>query len=159
MSSTYDGTMKIGQLARTTGVSTKTIRYYESIGLLPQAARAANGYRTYESNSMDQLRFIRDAQASGLTLTEIASVIELREQGASTCEHVTQLLETHLKDLDRHIASLQRTRTQLAALTKRAHNLDPATCSDPNRCQTIAVGVDPLDGVASKVQRTHVHRH
>lgn len=134
--------MRIGELANQTGVSTKTIRYYEDIGVLPRAERAPNGYRTYSEKAADRIRFIRDAQATGLTLTEIASVLELREQGASTCQHVTHLLETHLSDLDRHIVALQKTRKQLAALTDRARGLDPVNCTDPNRCQTIASEID-----------------
>ena len=130
--------MKIGDIADATGVSTKTIRYYESIGVLPPADRTPNGYRNYDDSAVERLRFVRDAQATGLTLTEIASILDLREQGAPTCEHVTRLLATHLDDLDRRIAELQRTRTQLAALTERARTLDPADCTDPHRCQTIA---------------------
>lgn len=159
MSSDYDGTMKIGEVAHATGVSTKTIRYYEHIGVLPQAERAPNGYRSYQQDTVERLLFIRDAQATGLTLTEIASVLELRERGASTCQHVAHLLETHLDDLDRHIAALRRTRKQLAALTKRARTLDPADCTDPNRCQTIAVGIDPLDEVPGRIRSRHAHSH
>lgn len=130
--------MKIGEVADATGVSTKTIRYYESIGVLPEADRTPNSYRTYDHSTVQRLHFIRDAQATGLTLTEIASILDLREQGAPTCEHITRLLATHLDDLDRRITELQRTRKQLAALTERARTLDPADCTDPQRCQTIA---------------------
>ncbi len=151
--------MKIGQLARETGVSTKTIRYYETIGVLPEAERSPNGYRSYDADAVERLRFILDAQATGLTLTEIGSVVELREQGASTCGHVTHLLEHHLDDLDRHIESLQRTRTQLVALTTRARGLDPADCTDPNRCQTIASGMEVDESVARRRAAPHVHGH
>ena len=153
------GIMKIGQLARETGVSTKTVRYYETIGVLPEADRAANGYRTYDQHSVERLRFIRNAQATGLTLTEITSILELREQGASTCKHVTGLLEHHLDGLDRYITALQRTRTQLAALTERARRLDPADCTDPNRCQTITTGIDFADGPNRIHSAAHRHHH
>ena len=139
--------MKIGELAENTGAPTKTIRYYESIGLLPEPERAANGYRDYDDDAIDQLRFIRDAQATGLTLNEIASVLDLKSRGKTTCGHVVDLLARHLEDLDRHIETLNRTRDRLAAMTKRAKRLDPASCSDPLRCQTIetaALTVPPL---------------
>jgi len=152
-------TMRIGQLARETGVSTKTVRYYETIGVLPEADRAPNGYRTYGQHSVERLRYIRDAQATGLTLTEIASILELREQGALTCKHVTGLLEHHLDDLDRHIAALHHTRTQLAALAKRASRLDPADCADPNRCQTITAGIELADGSGKIRTAPHHHHH
>ncbi len=129
--------MQIGELARSVGVSTKTIRYYEGLGLLYEPVRLPNGYRSYDERTVERLRFIRDAQASGLTLTEIGAILELRERGASTCEHVIDLLEQHLETLDRHIADLQRSRQRLMGLTDRARSLDPGDCTDPERCQTI----------------------
>jgi len=140
MSRGYSGFVKIGELARQAGVNTKTIRYYEEIGVLPPPERAANGYRDYGGEAVGRLRFVRDAQATGLTLTEIASILDLRSHGESTCHHVLDLLEQHLEDLDRHIATLHKTRSQLAGLTKRARALDPADCTEPNRCQTISRG-------------------
>ncbi|MDP3984532.1 MAG: heavy metal-responsive transcriptional regulator [Acidimicrobiia bacterium] len=130
--------MRIGELARRTGVPTKTIRYYEDIGVLPAPDRAANDYRDYADEAVDRLAFVRDAQATGLTLTEIASILDLRSQGEATCHHVIDLLERHLTALDRHIQTLRQTRRKLATLTDRARSLDPSECRDPNRCQTIA---------------------
>ena len=153
------GPMRIGQLAHETGVSTKTVRYYETIGVLPEPDRASNGYRTYDQGSIERLRFIRNAQATGLTLTAITSILELREQGASTCRHVTRLLEHRLDDLDQHITALQSTRTQLAALTERARNLDPADCTDPSRCQTISTGIDAFGGPSKIRSASHRHHH
>ncbi len=154
--------MRIGQLARRTGVSAKTIRYYEDIGVLPPPQRSANDYRDYGPDAVDRLRFIRDAQATGLTLTEISSILELRGRGESTCGHVIELLEQHLTDLDHHIETLQRTREHLAELTERAHGLDPAACTDPNRCQTItATAYDRRGrrGAAHLHQAPHEHHH
>lgn len=149
--------MRIGELARQTGVSTKTIRYYEDIGLVPRPDRAPNGYRDYRPDAVDRLRFIRDAQASGLTLTEISSVLELREEGHATCQHVIDLLEQHLRDLDEQIATLQATRIQLEKLTERARGLDPSTCTDPVRCQTIADATDVK--LARWTRGPHRHAH
>lgn len=129
--------MRIGELADRVGVTAKTIRYYEAIGILPTPERSSNGYREYTEDAVVRLRFIRDAQATGLTLTEIASILDLRGQGEATCGHVQELLERHLLDLDGHIDKLMQTRIQLEALTERARGLDPADCTDPNRCQTI----------------------
>jgi DNA-binding transcriptional MerR regulator len=145
--------MKIGELAGQTGVSTKTIRYYEDIGVLPEPERAANGYRDYDEVAVSRLHFVRDTQATGLTLTEISSILELRDRGRSTCHHVVELQERHLDDLDRHISSLQKTRVQLAAMTERARSLDLAECTDPNRCQTIEGRIE--DSTAPP--RAHIH--
>lgn len=142
--------MRIGKLAGLTGVTTKTIRYYEDIGILPEPERASNDYRDYGPEAVDRLRFIRDAQATGLTLTEIGWILDLRGRGESSCEHVVELLEAHLEDLDLRIEELHRARDKMVALTRRARRLDPAECTDPHRCQTIT---EITDGK----RREHVH--
>ncbi|NOY55270.1 MAG: heavy metal-responsive transcriptional regulator [Actinobacteria bacterium] len=146
--------MTIGELARHAGVSTKAVRYYEDIGLLPAPHRAPNGYRMYDTGSVDRLLFIKDAQATGLTLTEIASILDLRDRGETTCHHVLELLERHMHDLDAHIKALKKTRRQLAILAEQARSLDPSTCTDPNRCQTI-IHHESVRGAAAA---RHVHK-
>lgn len=135
--------MRIGELAETAGVSTKTIRYYESIGLLPEPTRTVSGYRAYDDSGAERLAFIRDAQASGLSLAEIASVLELKESGTASCQHTRSLLERHIVEVDAQIARLRETRTTLVAMAERASALDPSTCTDPNRCQVIAPADTP----------------
>lgn len=130
--------MRIGELADRAQVSTKTIRYYESCGLLDEPARTASGYRDYDESAVERLRFVRDAQATGLSLSEIASVLELKDRGRRSCTHTTALLERHLADLDHQIERLKAARASLARLAERAHHLDPADCTDPNRRQVIA---------------------
>lgn len=147
--------MRIGELGNQTDVPTKTIRYYEGIGLLPEPERAHNGYREYSDDAVLRLRFIRDAQATGLSLTEIASILDLRSAGEGTCRHVIDLLERHLEDLDRHMEKLHATRGQLVSLTERAKGLDPEDCTDPNRCQTIGAVADM--GESSRIRTSHLH--
>ena len=130
--------MKIGELAGRTGTTTKTIRYYESINLIPEPARTPAGYRVYDDAAVERLRFIREAQSSGLALTEILSILELKDAGATSCEHTRALLHQHLTDLDAQIEALQQARDELAVMAQRADELDPSECTDPNRCQVIA---------------------
>lgn len=132
--------MRIGELARRTGVTTKTIRYYESVGLLPEPDRTPSGYRDYRSDAIERLQFVKDAQASGLTLAEIQSLVELKTAGRSTCEHTVELLRRHLADIDAQIAQLRVTRADLASLAERAASLDHTDCTDPHRCHVIARG-------------------
>jgi DNA-binding transcriptional MerR regulator len=132
--------VKIGQLAERTGVSTKAIRYYEDIGVLPTPDRSPNGYRTYDRSTADRISFIQDAQTSGLSLLDIQMILELREGGESTCGHVIEALEGHLAEVDRQMNDLRRTRHRLSEIIDRARSLDPADCDDPNRCQTIPKG-------------------
>lgn len=129
--------MKIGSLAERTGLTTKTIRYYESIGVLPSPERLANGYRSYDADAVDRLEFVKDAQAAGLSLTDIQWILELRDSGESTCGHTIGLLETRLADVDRQMIELGRTRSRLQNMIKEAKAMDPSGCDDPNRCQTI----------------------
>lgn len=143
--------MQIGELSHLTGVSTKTIRYYEGIGVLPEPERADNGYRVYDQQMVDRLEFVKDAQATGLSLSEISYVLELRQQGVGTCRHIVDLVENHLADIDRQIVSLKSTRKRLHDLTQRAAALDPSDCTDPNRCQTIA----PVDGEDRRSRSIH----
>lgn len=130
--------MRIGALADRSGLTTKTIRYYESIGLLDDPERTPGGYRDYRDDAVERLRFIRDAQASGLSLCEVQSILELKDAGARSCDHTIALLERHIADIDEHIARLQVARAELVGLAQRARRLDPADCTDPNRCQVIS---------------------
>jgi MerR family copper efflux transcriptional regulator len=132
--------MKIGQLADRTGVSSKAIRYYEDIGVLPEAPRADNGYRVYDQTAAERISFIQDAQSAGLSLLEIQLILDLRDSGESTCGHVIDTLEDNLRAVDKQLAELTRTRERLANLIARARSLNPANCDDPNRCQTIPKG-------------------
>ncbi len=129
--------MKIGELGDKCGVTTKTIRYYESIGILDEPLRTPSGYRDYGTDAAERLRFIRDAQSTGLTLKEIASVLELKVAGERSCQHTMALIDSHLLAIDAQIDQLTAARRELATLAKRAKNLDPASCTDPNRCQVI----------------------
>ncbi len=129
--------MRIGEVADAAGVTPKTIRYYESIGLLAPPPRTPSGYRDYGSEVIDRLRFIRDSQVSGLTLAEIHSVLDLKDSGERTCDHTLALLRRHISDIDTQIERLTVARAELDTYARRAERLDPAECIDPNRCQVI----------------------
>lgn len=139
----------------------KTIRYYEEIGLIPEPERTPSGYRDYGEEAVGRLRFVREAQGTGLSLTEIGSILELREHGEQTCGHVVELLEHHLADIDDQIRRLHRTRRQLTAMTERAKSLDPRDCVDPHRCQTISTGAGDVAALPRKLHGSvdHGHRH
>ncbi len=134
--------MKIGELGDRCDVTAKTIRYYESLGLLDEPERTASGYRDYGDEAVERLRFIRDAQATGLTLAEIASVLELKGAGERSCSHTIALIEAHVASIDAQIQQLTDARSELSRLAERANSLDPALCTDPNRCQVISDRVD-----------------
>ncbi len=129
--------MRIGAVADATGVPAQTIRFYERKGLLPQPRRGPNGYREYDASTLNRLRFIRTAQAAELTLVEIASILDLREEGAVPCAHVQSLLWTKLHDVQARQRELAVLEAELEGLISRSHELDPADCTDQQICHII----------------------
>jgi DNA-binding transcriptional MerR regulator len=123
--------MRIGELADTVSVPAKTIRYYETIGLLPAPERHANGYRSYDGSTGDRLRFVKAAQAVGFTLTEIKEILSLRDAGEEPCGHVLDLVDRRARDITERIEALERMRAELRRLSARArtiHSGDSTYC-------------------------------
>lgn len=137
--------MRIGELARRAGVSPKTVRYYEGIGLMPEPGRHANGYRDYGAEHVERLRFIRDAQAAGLSLADTAEILDLKGRGESSCAHTTALLERRVADVDAQIERLLAAKAELVGLLRRAQTLDPGECVDRERCHVISLDI-PVEG-------------
>src|SRR6266508_242821 len=101
-----NGGLRIGELARRSGVTAKAIRFYERKRVLPEARRAANGYRLYDADAVDMLGFVKQATGLGLTLTEIKDIIAIRRGGRPPCTHVHQLLREKVEELDRKLKDL-----------------------------------------------------
>lgn len=129
--------MRIGDLAKRSGLTVKTLRFYEQAGVLPAAARLPSGYRDYDDSALPRLTFIKAAQAAGLTLAEIGQVIRARDDDGPPCEHVIGLLDAHAADLDRRIAELTLLRADITHLRDRAATLDPSTCNATGVCHVI----------------------
>jgi MerR family mercuric resistance operon transcriptional regulator len=130
--------MLIGELADAVGVTSQTIRFYERKGLLPAPERGANGYRVYDQSTPSRLQFISAAQAAGLTLAEIRSIVELRDEGAVPCAHVAGLVENKLAAIRARIRNLATLEAELEALIERSHRLDPADCADDDICHILS---------------------
>jgi len=130
--------MLIGELADAVGLSSPTIRLYERKGLLPAPARGTNGYRVYTASTITRVAFIRTAQAAGLTLVEIASIVDLRDAGQVPCRHVATLLENKLADVRTRRRELAEVEAELGHLIERGHDLDPADCTDTDICHILA---------------------
>lgn len=121
--------MRIGELADRSGVTTKTIRFWESQGLLTEPARTPSGYRDYRPQVEDRLSFIRHAQTAGLTLAEIRQVLAISDDGQPPCGHVTDLIHQRLAEVDHRLRELTETRQLLDRLSKRAADQNPADCA------------------------------
>ncbi len=130
--------MRIGEVADAADVPTQTIRFYERRGLLPQPPRGANGYREYDASVLTRLAFVRSGQAAGLTLVEVASILDLRRDGAVPCAHVHSLLQTKLDGIRTRQRELAILEAELEGLISRSDRLDPADCTDTKICHIIA---------------------
>ena len=105
--------MTIGQLARQVGLKDSAIRYYEREGLLRPDGRTAGNYRFYGPHAVERLRFIRSAQASGLALQDIRSLLAFREGALSPCEEVKAIVETRLTEVEKQMKDLRHVRRML----------------------------------------------
>lgn len=132
--------MRIGELATKAGLTAKTIRFYETAGVLSEPERQLSGYRDYDDSALARLRFVKAAQAAGLTLAEIRQVIAVRDLSGPPCRHVADLLDAHAADLDRRITELTALREEVRRLRDRADGLDPSRCDDAAVCHVIPAG-------------------
>lgn len=105
--------LKIGELARRVGVTTKAIRFYEAKRVLPRPTRGINGYRVYGQDAVETLTFIKQAAGLGLTLAEIREIIAIRDGGAPPCSHVRLVLADKARELDRKLRDLIDMRRQI----------------------------------------------
>lgn len=115
--------MRIGDLAEAVSLPTKTIRYYEEIGLLPKPERLPNGYRAYDDSACERLRFVKAAQAVGFSLGEIKEIVAFRDRGEEPCAHVLDLVDRRARDIAERIAVLERMQGDLLRLSSRARSV------------------------------------
>lgn len=112
--------MKIGDVATRLGVSPKTIRFYESIGVLPEPPRTPSGYRDYDDEHVERLRFIKAAQRLGLKLEEIAEVLAFRDRGERPCGYVVTVVRREVDDLNARIQEMRALKGELETLIAEA---------------------------------------
>ena len=134
--------VRTGELAARVGMTTKALRFYEQGGLLPEPARTPTGYRDDDEGALARLRFIRAAQAAGLTLAEVRQVIVVRDEAGPPCAHVAALLDRHAAELDARIDELLVARVEVDRLRRRAGELDPSECAESAVCHVIPVVPD-----------------
>jgi DNA-binding transcriptional MerR regulator len=104
----------IGEVARTTGVTVEALRYYEKQGLLPRLHRSAGGARRFGDDAVSRVRFIKQAQAVGLTLKDIRALVGTGTSvGRQRCRSTRNVLAARITDIDRRLASMQSFRAVL----------------------------------------------
>ena len=107
-------TLKIGQVAAEAGVGVQTLHYYERLGMFPKPDRSAANYRLYSPEAVRRVRFIKKAQALGLTLEETKQILDLKDHGREPCRKVAELGGKHLQEIDAHLMRLRAYRRALA---------------------------------------------
>lgn len=137
--------MLIRHLAQLTGLSTKTIRYYESIGLLPRPERLDNNYRHYPPTAADRLRFISSARTLGFSLADIAEFLQAQDNQTLPCQQVLTSLDQRLADLDKHIANLLFLRDSLTKIREVGREL-PTSEQCHNQCVCYLLIVNQENG-------------
>lgn len=108
--------MEIHELAARTGVTAKTIRYYEQVGVLPQPQRKPNGYRVYDGNDIERLKFVAGARQLDFTLGDISEILALRDRREPPCRMVLNLLEQKAQEVSKRIEELQKLEEDLQKL-------------------------------------------
>jgi DNA-binding transcriptional MerR regulator len=115
--------LRIGQLASMLGLNAKTIRYYESVRVLPTPQRTPAGYRVYGTADISRLKFILKAKRIGLTLEEIREILTLQKEGQQPCAHVLELADRKVAAIDEKLRALQELRHELTSLRLDAGKL------------------------------------
>jgi DNA-binding transcriptional MerR regulator len=134
--------MQIGELAKLTNTSTKTIRFYEDSGLLPPPARGASGYRDYGPEIVHRVRFIHRGQAAGLTLQKVRQILAIHDRGEVPCGHVRQVLNTRLGQVRAQIAELFALEGRLQNLLDRASRGAPTEHDHSTMCWILESDLD-----------------
>ena len=123
-----DTVFNIGEAARRSGVSTKMVRHYESLGLLPAVHRTEAGYRQYGDNEVHTLRFIRRARDLGFSMDEIGQLLKLWQNKRRSSADVRRIASKHVDDLTRKMAEMEAMRRTLQHLVHCCHGDERPDC-------------------------------
>ena len=120
--------LRIGELARATGVEVETIRYYEKAGLLPPPARQSNGYRAYGAAHLERLAFIRHCRALDMPLADVQRLLDFTHSDDNACPEINALIDAQLTRVHARLLSMQALEKQLAALRRRCQHATDGPC-------------------------------
>jgi Cu(I)-responsive transcriptional regulator len=120
--------LTIGKLAAATGTKVETVRYYERAGLIAAPARTGGNYRSYRSQDLERLRFIRRTRDLGFSLDEVRALLDMAEQRDRDCGTVDEIAARHLAEIDRKISDLTALRRELAAVISSCAGGTEAEC-------------------------------
>jgi len=137
-------TATIGEAAKQAGLPTKTIRYYEDIGLIRPSGRSTGGYRLYDTRDLRTLQFIQRARQLGFSVKQVRELLALWQDRQRTSADVKAVAQAHIADIDRRMAELQGMRDTLAHLADQCHG------DQRPECPILAdLAGEPLDAVST----------
>jgi DNA-binding transcriptional MerR regulator len=105
--------MKIGEVAKVSGVTVDTVRFYERVGVLPPPARTDSGYRDFDPSTVERIRLTRALQAIGFTLADAVDALAAHDAGGATCESERWRLQAALDRVDAKLADLNSLRDRI----------------------------------------------
>jgi DNA-binding transcriptional MerR regulator len=105
--------MKVGELARSAGVTAETVRYYTRVGLLAPQTDASNGYRRFGAADLGRLRFVLRAKRLGFQLDEIAEILGMSDRGRAPCPVVREIVERRIAETRTRLADMQALQSRL----------------------------------------------
>lgn len=120
--------LHIGELARRTGYTVETIRYYERIGLLPKPRRASSRYRLFDQDDIARVMFIRRARDMGFTINEVRALLHLARDNGSACSRARDLAAEHLANVRAKISHMQALERALSETVRLCSEGDAPKC-------------------------------
>jgi DNA-binding transcriptional MerR regulator len=144
--------MQIGELAKQSGVTIQTVRFYERLKLLPEPQRKDSGYRVYSEPDFKRLLFVRQAKSFGFSLQEIRDILRTRERGHCPCGEVIGIAERHLRSVEQQITQLSKFRDGLNRAVKRWKKSGKQTISADAICVLIEQSLESI-----KIKGTTLH--
>lgn len=107
--------MKIGDIAKRTGLKVETIRFYEGEGLIDAPLRSGGNYRLYDQSHLDRLSFIKRSRDLGFTLEQVRDLLRLADDPRGSCDAVDEMAVLHIAEIDRKLADLHALRDEIAS--------------------------------------------
>lgn len=111
-----ESVMNIGEVAQRTGLERSAIRFYEQQGVVPEPSRSHSGYRVYEAEDLDLIRFVKRARSLGMTLDDIRSIVDLKNNDVAPCAVVREIVSANARSVEQRIVELQELHRELLRL-------------------------------------------
>ncbi len=147
--------MRVGEFAAQAGLGAKTVRFYEQLGLIHPDGRTPAGYRIYLPDQVEPLRFIRAARMLGLSLREVAEMLDVWDCGRRPCDDVMRHIARKIQEVDRQIEGLHQLKRQLQELYTATQALSPnASATSDRQARCICAVVADMASTAATVQAT-----